>query len=58
MIEEWRSPRSIETERKRLAVEAFDRLVDLALDGQIELAEAIEAFKFDALATEGSSEPS
>ena len=55
-MEEWKSPRRVAAEEAaaELAVRkanyaAFDRLVDLALDGTIELSEAIEAYKFDGL---------
>lgn len=50
----WQSPRAIieqqtkaDAENRRLKIESFDRLIDLALVGQITLEEAVEAYKFD-----------
>ena len=43
---EWKSPRRLREEMLARQVAAFDRLVDLALDGTIEMSEAIEAYKF------------
>lgn len=46
-MEVWKSQRAIDAENRVAKIAAFDKLVDMALDGQIEMDEAIEAFKFD-----------
>lgn len=51
---EWKSPRAIaeetvkqQAETRKQKLECFDRLIDMALEGQITVPEAIEAYKFN-----------
>ena len=53
-MEDWKSPRriAVETRATELAhqvrkYQAFDTLIDLALEGAVTFEEALEAFKFD-----------
>lgn len=39
------SSRAVEEEIRRYKYQTFDRLIDLALDGVVEMPQAIQAFK-------------
>lgn len=49
---EWHSQRWQAEQKLERDIAAFDRLVDMAIDGTITMQEAIEAFKTEAIVLE------